>query len=219
MASYISQYSHWHNWIWHCNSAVRRSIHSPHPPFVFFKAKDPSTKTSQSKKRQGMIYINQLRQRWGNCLVSWVLLFSDDSWLVRLELNSHSSGTVGPYSGVLHCLSAIILWSLWATSTKPRSHAAKEKVAHRSRDPACTGPEICWSAAQMTFPSVEQKWILQITWTFLYRNMPESVALPLRLSVYAQSRPSTLDCRAPSRPLRLWLLMGAWVLSVQMHRS
>lgn len=65
-----------------------------------------------------------------------------------------------PCAGVLHCLS--VQWTVifcrmttqssimipWSSINKPRSHAAKEKVAHRSS----TASEIYWSAAQMTFP-------------------------------------------------------------------
>lgn len=100
---------------------------------------------------------------------------------------------VCPYAEVLHCLSVqctVIFCGMTTQSSimpsgssinKPRSHAAKEKVAHRSS----TGYEIYRSAAQMTFPSMKQRRLWQITRTFLHRNMPDCVKLSLRLSVHS----------------------------------
>lgn len=100
---------------------------------------------------------------------------------------------VCPYAGGLHCLSVqcrVIFCRMttkssimipWSSINKPRSHAAKKKVAHRSS----TVSEIYWSAAQMTFPSMKQRRLWQITRTFLHRNMPECVKLSLRLSVHS----------------------------------
>lgn len=252
MASYISQYSHWHKLVkWPCASLERNigfgiatvqwggEYIPPHPPFVFFKAKDPSTKTSQSKKRQGMIYINQLRQRWGNCLVSWVLLFSDDSWLVRLELNSHSSGTAyfknpnlrGPLLGdfTLSERRSFVGW---------QHRAALLFYDHFEQHQR--NPEVMQQGRKLLIQHVIQHALdlrsagLQRKWHFPLWNRGGSCKLLAHFCTGTCQNVSRyhLACQCMhSHGLQHWIAelpavhyasdcwRGAWVLSVQMHRS
>lgn len=132
MASYVSQYSHWHKLVnpgssyglvhhWRetldlalllqqCSEeeyifrCVRESHHHCQQN-AFSKGKILQQRRllrghryhcSKQEKTEDDIWhliLDELRQRCGYWLVSWVLLSSVKIWLVRSELNSHSSGT------------------------------------------------------------------------------------------------------------------------------